>query len=83
MKTTQTRRQFLFTSTAATVAMPQLLLANKNPKQTIIGEGEHRYEVQHDFASFHDISAVDADGAEVKMSKFRGKTVLVCNVACK
>ena len=40
-------------------------------------------EVQHDFASFHDISAVDADGTEVKMSKFRGKTVLVCNVACK
>ena len=40
-------------------------------------------EVQHDFTSFHDISAVDADGAEVKMAKFRGKTVLVCNVACK
>ena len=50
--------------------MPQLLLANKNPKQTIIGEGEHRYEVQHGFAQLpdkytwqttHNV-AVDAEG---------------------
>ena len=49
MKTPHTRRQFLATSTAA-IAMPQLLLANKTPKQVIIGEGEHQYEVQHGFA---------------------------------
>ena len=30
--------------------MPQLLLANKTPKQVIIGEGQHQYEVQHGFA---------------------------------
>ena len=49
MKTPHSRRQFLTTSTAA-IAMPQLLLANKTPKQVIIGEGEHQYEVQHGFA---------------------------------
>lgn len=69
MKTPHSRRQFLATSTAA-IAMPQLLLANKNPKQVIIGEGEHQYEVQHGFAQLpakytwqttHNV-AVDAEG---------------------
>ena len=50
--------------------MPQLLLANKTPKQVIIGEGEHQYEVQHGFAQLpakytwqttHNV-AVDAEG---------------------
>jgi glutathione peroxidase-family protein len=40
-------------------------------------------EVEHKFASFHDITAVDIDGTEVSMSKFKGKTLLICNVACK
>ncbi len=72
MKTTHTRRQFLATSTIATaaIAMPQLLLANKNPKQLVIGEGEHKFEVQHDWARLpekyswqttHNV-AVDAEG---------------------
>ena len=69
MKTPHSRRQFLATSTAV-VAMPQLLLANKTPKQVIIGEGEHQYEVQHGFAQLpakytwqttHNV-AVDAEG---------------------
>jgi len=50
MKNPVSRRRFLAASTVAAVAAPQLLLANKNPKQLVIGEGEHRYEVQHDWA---------------------------------
>lgn len=73
MKKTQNRRQFITRTTAsatAALAIPQLLLANKNSKQTIIGEGEHQYEVQHDFAQLpnkytwqttHNV-AVDAEG---------------------
>ena len=73
MKKTQNRRQFITRTTAsatAALAIPQLLLANKNSKQTIIGEGEHQYEVQHDFVKLpdkytwqttHNV-AVDAEG---------------------
>ena len=70
MKTKLSRRRFLATSTFAAMAPPQLLLANKNPKQIVIGEGEHRYEVQHDWARLparyswqttHNV-AVDAEG---------------------
>jgi hypothetical protein len=70
MKNSVSRRRFLATSTVAAVAAPQLLLANKNPKQLVIGEGEYRYEVQHDWARLpekyswqttHNV-AVDAEG---------------------
>ena len=70
MKTKLSRRRFFAASTVAAIAPPQLLLANKNPKQIVIGEGEHRYEVQHDWARLparyswqttHNV-AVDAEG---------------------
>ena len=70
MKTKLSRRRFLTASTVAAVAPPQLLLANKNPKQIVIGEGDHRYEVQHGWARLpdnytwqttHNV-AVDAEG---------------------
>ena len=32
---------------------------------------------------FHDLSAKDIDGNDVAFSKFKGKVVLVTNVACK
>ena len=50
--------------------MPQLLLGQKSSKETIIGEGKHRFEVQHDWAKLpdkyswqttHNV-AVDAEG---------------------
>lgn len=56
MSTPVSRRQFVATSTAATavISMPQLLLGDKHSKQLIIGEGEHRFEVQHDWAKLPD-----------------------------
>ena len=50
--------------------MPNLLLANKESKQVIIGQGEHKFEVQHNWAQLpdrytwqttHNV-AVDAEG---------------------
>ncbi len=72
MNTSISRRRFLATSTtaAAGISMPQLLLARKDTKSLVIGEGEHRFEVQHDWAKLpdkftwqttHNV-AVDADG---------------------
>ncbi|MFP6882868.1 MAG: hypothetical protein VCA40_00435, partial [Roseibacillus sp.] len=72
MNTSISRRRFLATSTtaAAGISMPQLLLARKDAKSLVIGEGEHRFEVQHDWAKLpdkftwqttHNV-AVDADG---------------------
>ena len=34
-------------------------------------------------SGFHDLSAKDIDGNDVAFSKFKGKVVLVTNVACK
>ena len=72
MNTSISRRRFLATSTtaAAGISMPQLLLARKDTKSLVIGEGEHRFEVQHDWAKLpdkftwqttHNV-AVDANG---------------------
>ena len=41
-------------------------------------------DVSHNFASFHDISAVPIEGGEpIQMSRYRGKVCIVANVACK
>jgi hypothetical protein len=44
-----TRRQFLAT-TAVALAAPNLLTAQKSEKQLVVGSGEHRYEVLHNWA---------------------------------
>jgi len=66
------RRQFLTTAAAGTavLGMPRVLTAQKSEKQLVIGQGEHRYEVHHDWAKLpdkftwqttHNV-AIDADG---------------------
>jgi hypothetical protein len=64
-----TRRRFLAT-TAAALAAPQVLTAKKSEQQLVIGAGEHRYEVQHNWPQLpdkfswqttHNV-AVDRDG---------------------
>ena len=64
-----TRRRFIAT-TAAALAVPRVLTAQKSDKQLVIGEGEHRYEVQHNWPQLpdkyswqttHNV-AVDAEG---------------------
>ncbi|HZI75972.1 MAG TPA: twin-arginine translocation signal domain-containing protein, partial [Gemmatimonadales bacterium] len=52
-----TRRSFLRRGTvaaAAAVALPHVLTAQKSEKQLVIGDGEHRYEVQHNWAQLPD-----------------------------
>ena len=72
IKKHQHRREFMAgaISATATLAMPNLLLANKNSKQIIIGDGQHQYEVQHNFVQLpdkykwqttHNV-AIDAEG---------------------
>ena len=51
------RRQFLATaaiSTTAIVAAPAILTAGKTDKPTVVGEGEHRFEVQHNCCQLPD-----------------------------
>ncbi len=51
------RRRFLKQSTvivSAAVSLPNLLLAKKADSQLVIGEGEHRYEVQHNWPKLPD-----------------------------
>jgi hypothetical protein len=48
-----TRRRFLAT-TAAALAAPQILTAKKSDQQLVIGAGEHRYEVQHNWPQLPD-----------------------------
>lgn len=64
-----TRRRFVATAAAA-LAAPRVLTAQKSEKQLVIGEGEHRYEVQHywpqlpdkySWQTTHNV-AVDAEG---------------------
>ncbi len=70
MKNPLSRRRFLAASATAAISMPNLLLANKESKQVIIGQGEHKFEVQHNWAQLpdryswqttHNV-AVDAEG---------------------
>ena len=67
-----TRRTFLGTTAVITAAcaFPQVLTGQKANTQLVIGSGEHKYEVQHDWAKLpekyswqttHNV-AVDADG---------------------
>ena len=50
------RRRFLGAAAASTaaLAMPRVLTARKSEKQLIIGTGEHRYEVQHNWPKLPD-----------------------------
>jgi hypothetical protein len=68
--TALTRRHFLAT-TAAALAAPRVLTAQKSEKKLVIGEGAHRYEVLHGWAQMpepyawqttHNV-AVDRDGS--------------------
>ena len=63
------RRRFLAT-TAAALAAPNILTAQKSDKQLVIGTGEHKYEVQHywpqlpdkySWQTTHNV-AIDRDG---------------------
>ena len=56
MKAQISRRRFLATTatTAAALAVPRVLTAQKSEKQLVIGEGEHRYEVLHDWPQLPD-----------------------------
>jgi hypothetical protein len=47
------RRHFLAT-TAVALAAPRVLTAQKSEKQLVIGTGEHRYEVQHNWPQLPD-----------------------------
>lgn len=68
MKTRLSRRSFI-ASTAAALALPNVLTAQKTDHQLVIGTGEHKYEVHHNWAQLpsqytwqttHNV-AVDAD----------------------
>ena len=72
MKTSITRRRFIATTATATaaLAMPRVLTAQKSDTQLVVGAGEHRYEVQHNWPQLpdkyswqttHNV-AVDRDG---------------------
>lgn len=56
MKANISRRRFLATTatTAAALAAPRVLTAQKSDKQLVIGEGAHRYEVLHDWPKLPD-----------------------------
>ncbi|HAM72277.1 MAG TPA: hypothetical protein DCM86_11595 [Verrucomicrobiales bacterium] len=53
LPTSLSRRRFLATA-AAVVAAPRVLTAQKSEKQLVIGTGEHRYEVIHNWAQLPD-----------------------------
>ena len=53
MKTTVSRRRFL-TATAIALATPNIITAQKSDKQLVVGAGENRYEVLHDWAQLPD-----------------------------
>jgi hypothetical protein len=49
-----TRRHFLATTTAAAIAAPRILTAQKTEKQIVLGTGEHQYEVHHHWPKLPD-----------------------------
>jgi hypothetical protein len=52
MNSSVSRRRFIGSTTAATVALaagPNILTAKKGDRQLVVGEGEHKYEVQHNW----------------------------------
>ncbi len=51
---TISRRRFIATTALAAIAAPRVLTAQKSEKQLVIGEGEHRYEVLHNWAQLPD-----------------------------
>jgi hypothetical protein len=53
MKAHISRRHFL-AATAVALAAPRVLTAQKSDKQLVIGAGEHRYEVLHDWPQLPD-----------------------------
>jgi hypothetical protein len=56
MKAHISRRRFLATTATATAALasPRVLTAQKSEKQLVIGTGEHRYEVLHNWPQLPD-----------------------------
>ncbi len=54
MRAKLNRRQFLAATSAAAIAAPRVLTAQKTNKALVIGEGEYRYEVVHDWAKLPD-----------------------------
>ena len=46
------------------------------------GHGEDD-DLSHEYSSFYDLSAKDADGNVVEFSKFKGKVILIINSARK
>ena len=48
------RRRFLAVATAVTVAAPAVLTASKTDKQVVLGEGDYRYEVIHNWPQLPD-----------------------------
>ncbi len=48
------RRRFIATTALAALTAPRVLTAQKSDKQLVIGEGEHRYEVLHNWAQLPD-----------------------------
>ena len=48
------RRRFLETTTAGVLAAPAVVTAQKSGSRIIVGEGDHRYEVIHDWAKLPD-----------------------------
>jgi hypothetical protein len=68
--TTQISRRHFLATTAAALAAPRVLTAQKSEKQLVIGDGEHRYEVHHawpqlpdkySWQTTHNV-AIDRDG---------------------
>ena len=48
------RRRFLATTAAATVAAPFVATASKTAASSVVGEGDYRYKVTHDWAQLPD-----------------------------
>jgi hypothetical protein len=49
----------------------------------IAGKVQGSDNLKHDYKSFYELSADDIDGNKVDFSEYKGKVVLVVNVASK